>query len=43
MRVMPAPSATTNGTEKFTGYFRDAESGNDYARMVKIFKRLAPG
>ncbi len=25
------PSATTNGTEKFTGYFRDAESGNDYA------------
>lgn len=25
------PSATTNNTEKFTGYFRDAESGNDYA------------
>jgi RHS repeat-associated protein len=25
------PSATANGTEKFTGYFRDAESGNDYA------------
>ena len=25
------PSATTNGTEKFTGYFRDSESGNDYA------------
>ena len=25
------PSATTNGTEKFTGYFRDAESGLDYA------------
>jgi RHS repeat-associated protein len=25
------PSATTNGTEKFTGYFRDAETGNDYA------------
>ena len=25
------PSATTNDTEKFTGYFRDAESGNDYA------------
>ncbi len=25
------PSATTNGTEKFTGYFRDTETGNDYA------------
>jgi RHS repeat-associated protein len=25
------PSATTNGTEKFTGYFRDAETGDDYA------------
>ena len=25
------PSPTTNGTEKFTGYFRDAETGNDYA------------
>ena len=25
------PSATTNDTEKFTGYFRDAETGNDYA------------
>jgi RHS repeat-associated protein len=25
------PTATTNGTEKFTGYFRDSESGNDYA------------
>lgn len=25
------PSATTNGTEKFTGYLRDAETGNDYA------------
>ena len=25
------PSATTNGTEKFTGYFRDAETGLDYA------------
>ncbi len=25
------PSATTNGTEKFTGYLRDSESGNDYA------------
>ena len=25
------PSATTNGTEKFTGYFRDSETGNDYA------------
>ena len=25
------PSATANGTEKFTGYFRDSESGNDYA------------
>ena len=28
---MERPSATTNGTEKFTGYFRDAETGNDYA------------
>ena len=25
------PSATTNGTEKFTGYLRDSETGNDYA------------
>jgi RHS repeat-associated protein len=25
------PSATTNGTEKFTGYFRDSETGFDYA------------
>ena len=24
-------STTTNGTEKFTGYFRDSETGNDYA------------
>jgi RHS repeat-associated protein len=24
-------SATTNGTEKFTGYFRDSETGLDYA------------
>jgi RHS repeat-associated protein len=26
------PSATTNGTEKFTGYFRDAETQLDYAK-----------
>ena len=26
------PSATTNGTEKFTGYFRDAETSLDYAK-----------
>jgi RHS repeat-associated protein len=26
------PSATTNGTEKFTGYFRDAETTLDYAK-----------
>ncbi len=25
------PSATTNNTEKFTGYFRDSETGLDYA------------
>ena len=25
------PSSTANGTEKFTGYFRDSETGNDYA------------
>jgi RHS repeat-associated protein len=25
------PSTTTNGTEKFTGYFRDSETGLDYA------------
>ena len=25
------PSATPNGTEKFTGYFRDSETGLDYA------------
>jgi YD repeat-containing protein len=33
------PSATTNGTEKFTGYFRDAESGNDYA----VNRYMIPG
>ena len=26
------PSATTNGTEKFTGYMRDSETGLDYAK-----------
>ena len=26
------PSATPNGTEKFTGYFRDQETGLDYAK-----------
>jgi hypothetical protein len=25
------PSATMNDTEKFTGYFRDASTGLDYA------------
>ena len=25
------PSATANDTEKFTGYFRDASTGLDYA------------
>jgi RHS repeat-associated protein len=33
------PSATTNGTEKFTGYFRDAETGNDYA----VNRYMTPG
>lgn len=33
------PSATANGTEKFTGYFRDAESGNDYA----VNRYMMPG
>jgi RHS repeat-associated protein len=33
------PSATTNGTEKFTGYFRDAETGNDYADQ----RYMSPG
>ena len=33
------PSATSNGTEKFTGYFRDAETGNDYAEQ----RYLSPG
>jgi RHS repeat-associated protein len=33
------PSATTNGTEKFTGYFRDNESGNDYA----VNRYMSPG
>jgi RHS repeat-associated protein len=28
---MERPSATTNGTEKFTGHFRHPETGNDYA------------
>jgi RHS repeat-associated protein len=27
------PSATANGTEKFTGYFRDSETGLDYAEQ----------
>jgi RHS repeat-associated protein len=27
------PSATQNGTEKFTGYLRDAETGMDYANQ----------
>ena len=33
------PSATTNGKEKFTGYFRDADTGNDYA----INRYMTPG
>jgi RHS repeat-associated protein len=33
------PSATTNGTEKFTGYFRDIEAGNDYA----VNRFMSPG
>ena len=33
------PSATTNGTEKFTGYFRDSETGNDYADQ----RYMSPG
>jgi RHS repeat-associated protein len=33
------PSATTNGTEKFTGYVRDAETGNDYADQ----RYMSPG
>ena len=33
------PSATTNGTEKFTGYFRDLETGNDYA----VNRYMSPG
>jgi RHS repeat-associated protein len=33
------PTATTNGKEKFTGYFRDAETGNDYADQ----KYASPG
>ncbi len=36
---MERPSATTNGTEKFTGYFRDAETGNDYA----VNRYMSPG
>jgi RHS repeat-associated protein len=36
---MERPSATTNGAEKFTGYFRDAESGNDYADQ----RYISPG
>ena len=36
---MERPSATTNGTEKFTGYFRDSESGNDYA----VNRYMSPG
>jgi RHS repeat-associated protein len=33
------PAATANGTEKFTGYLRDSETGNDYA----INRYHAPG
>ena len=33
------PSATTNGTEKFTGYVRDSETGLDYANA----RYLNPG
>ena len=33
------PSATTNGKEKFTGYFRDADTGNDYA----LNRYMTPG
>ncbi len=33
------PSATTNNTEKFTGYYRDQETGNDYA----INRYVSPG
>jgi len=33
------PSATKNGTEKFTGYLRDAESGLDYA----VNRYMQPG
>ena len=33
------PSATTNNTEKFTGYYRDLETGNDYA----INRYVSPG
>ncbi len=33
------PSATANGTEKFTGYFRDSETGNDYA----VNRYIPPG
>ena len=33
------PSATTNGTETFTGYFRDSETGNDYADQ----RYISPG
>ena len=33
------PSATSNGKEKFTGYFRDSETGNDYA----VNRYMTPG
>ncbi len=33
------PSATTNNTEKFTGYYRDLETGNDYS----INRYMSPG
>jgi RHS repeat-associated protein len=33
------PYATMNGTEKFTGYFRDSETGNDYA----VNRFMTPG
>ena len=33
------PSASNNNTEKFTGYYRDQETGNDYA----INRYMSPG
>ena len=39
LSIIERSSATSNGKEKFTGYFRDSETGNDYA----VNRYMTPG